>query len=87
MQSAYDVIESKLGEARTFVAMWLRYQALWDMEPNVVFNRLGDDLVLWQRLLNEVKKSRAAVDTGDVCHSSFCRVIDVDRLSTELAGL
>jgi len=67
LQSTYDTIESKLNETRSYVGMWLRYQALWDLEPSAVFSRLGDDLMLWQQLLTEVKKSRAAVDTSDVC--------------------
>ena len=34
---------------------WLRYQSLWDMEFSNITAKVGDDLVLWQRLLQDIK--------------------------------
>ena len=35
--------------------MWLQYQALWDMDIGNVYNRLGEDLSKWMKVLKEIK--------------------------------
>jgi len=34
--------------------VWLRYQALWDLTPDGLYNRLGD-LQTWMRTLEQIK--------------------------------
>jgi dynein heavy chain 1 len=35
------------------------------MEASAVFSRLGDDLSMWQRLLEEIKRSRRTFDRSE----------------------
>lgn len=34
---------------------WLRYQALWDLQPDQLYERLGTDLGKWMKTLVEIK--------------------------------
>jgi dynein heavy chain 1 len=53
---AFGAIERRLREVGAYVDEWLRYQALWDLEPAVLYDRLGDDVERWRRVLVEIKK-------------------------------
>ncbi len=34
---------------------WLRYQALWDLQPDTLFEILGTNLNKWMNTLTEIK--------------------------------
>jgi dynein heavy chain 1, cytosolic len=65
LQEAYQAIDARLGAVGAYVAVWLQYQALWDLEPAQVYARLGDDLARWQRLLADIRAARATFDNND----------------------
>lgn len=65
LRKVYEAIEERLRQVSEYVDIWLQYQALWDMEASTVFNRLGEDLSLWQRLLEEIKRSRRTFDNSE----------------------
>jgi len=65
LESAYHSIESHLEQVREYVETWLQYQALWDMQASYVYDRLGDDINLWQQLLTEIKLARTTFDTSE----------------------
>ena len=48
-------IEDALEKAEKYSSVWLNYQSLWDMDMSVVQSRVGEDLNLWQKLLNDIK--------------------------------
>jgi hypothetical protein len=62
---------------REYVAKWLQFQSLWDLEAEQVFARLGDSLASWQQLLTEIKRARSLFDTSET-HKSFGPVCVVD---------
>ena len=35
--------------------IWLRYQALWDLQPDQLYNRMGSSLDKWMATLEEIK--------------------------------
>ena len=37
LEKAVEAIEGKIGEVEAYVAEWMQYQTLWDMEASVVF--------------------------------------------------
>jgi len=47
-----------------------RYQALWDLQPDVLYERLGDELQNWMTVVVEVEAARSMVDTQE---SEFAR--------------
>lgn len=46
-----------------YVGEWLRYQALWDLQAEVLYDALGSDLTKWMKTLVEIRKSRGTFDT------------------------
>ena len=48
-----------------YVNEWLRYQALWDLQPDSLANRFKENIPDWMQLLADIKKSRATFDTSE----------------------
>lgn len=65
LRKAYESLDQVLGKTEQYVSTWLGYQALWDTQPADVFKELGDDMELWQKLLNEIKDNRTTFDTTE----------------------
>lgn len=55
LENAYESIETKVSEVRNYVDEWLRYQSLWDLQADTLYGRLGDDINLWIKCLNDIK--------------------------------
>lgn len=55
LENAYEAIETKVSEVRNYVDEWLRYQSLWDLQADILYGRLGDDINLWIKCLNDIK--------------------------------
>ncbi|KAK6094055.1 dynein heavy chain [Batrachochytrium dendrobatidis] len=84
IRGAYQVIENMYNEASTYVKKWLQYQSLWDLEPNAVFETLGDDLDCWGKTLIEVKKARSTFDTATTSKTFTNIIIDYDHIQTKV---
>ncbi|XP_037874257.1 dynein heavy chain, cytoplasmic isoform X1 [Bombyx mori] len=85
LEKAYDAIEKKIFEVREYVDEWLRYQALWDLQPESLYGRLGEDITLWIKCLNDIKKSRTTFDTSDTRREYGPVVIDFARVQSKVA--
>ncbi|KXN85412.1 Dynein heavy chain, cytoplasmic [Leucoagaricus sp. SymC.cos] len=85
LEKPFLLIESKIQQLKDYVAKWLQFQSLWDLEPEYVFNRLGDSLSHWQQLLIEIKKARSTFDTSETSKSfgSVC-VIDYEQVQSRV---
>lgn len=55
LEQSYEAIETKISEVRNYVDEWLRYQSLWDLQADILYGRLGDDITLWIKCLNDIK--------------------------------
>lgn len=55
LEAAYEAIENKVSEVRNYVDEWLRYQSLWDLQADTLYGRLGEDINLWIKCLNDIK--------------------------------
>lgn len=55
LENAYSAIEGKISEVRSYVEEWLRYQSLWDLQADALYGRLGEDITLWIKCLNDIK--------------------------------
>ena len=38
-----------------YVAVWLNYQSLWDLQADTIYAKLGTDIKLWIDCLNDIK--------------------------------
>ncbi|CAB3253573.1 unnamed protein product [Arctia plantaginis] len=85
VENAYDAIEQKISQVREYVHEWLRYQALWDLQPESLYGRLGEDITLWIKCLNDIKKSRTTFDTSDTHREYGPVVIDFARVQSKVA--
>ncbi|XP_013140288.1 PREDICTED: dynein heavy chain, cytoplasmic [Papilio polytes] len=85
LENAYDAIEQKISQVREYVDEWLRYQALWDLQPETLYGRLGEDITLWIKCLNDIKKSRTTFDTSDTRREYGPVVIDFARVQSKVA--
>ncbi|XP_045484392.1 dynein heavy chain, cytoplasmic isoform X1 [Pieris rapae] len=85
LENVYDAIEKKISQVREYVDEWLRYQALWDLQPETLYGRLGEDITLWIKCLNDIKKSRTTFDTSDTRREYGPVVIDFARVQSKVA--
>jgi dynein heavy chain 1 len=76
LQRPLSLIERKLQEVTGYVDKWLRFQALWDLEADAVYSRLGNSLEDWGNLLSEIRQSRSTFDTTDTRKEFGVCIID-----------
>ncbi|THG97891.1 hypothetical protein EW026_g4197 [Hermanssonia centrifuga] len=84
LERPFALIENKVQQLKDYVAKWLQFQSLWDLEAEYVFNRLGEDLGHWQQLLTEIKKARSTFDTSDTQKSFGVCVIDYEQVQARV---
>ncbi|PIL30793.1 hypothetical protein GSI_06961 [Ganoderma sinense ZZ0214-1] len=84
LERPFSLIEQKVQSLRDYVAKWLQFQSLWDLEAEYVFNRLGDSLAHWQQLLTEIKKARSTFDTSETQKSFGVCVIDYEQVQARV---
>ncbi|EJD04236.1 cytoplasmic dynein heavy chain 1 [Fomitiporia mediterranea MF3/22] len=84
LERPFALIENKVQQLKDYVAKWLQFQSLWDLEAEYVFNRLGDSLAHWQQLLTEIKKARSTFDTSETQRSFGACVIDYEQVQARV---
>ncbi|CAG8537602.1 36677_t:CDS:10 [Gigaspora margarita] len=84
LEKAYDVIEVKLKEASEHINKWFQFQSLWDLEPNYIYDSLGNDLNKWKQILSEIKKSRTLFDNSEVEHSFGCIIVNYEQIQNKI---
>ncbi|CAG8487876.1 5917_t:CDS:10 [Dentiscutata erythropus] len=84
LEKAYEVIENKLKEVSEYVSKWFQFQSLWDLEPNYIYDRLGDDLKKWKQILSEIKKSRTTFDNSEVEKSFGFIVVNYEQAQSKV---
>lgn len=65
LQNSVRFIEGKVQEVSDYVGKWLRFQALWDLEAEAVYSRVGESLLDWAQLLSDIRQARTTFDTTD----------------------
>ncbi|KAH9964086.1 dynein heavy chain, N-terminal region 1-domain-containing protein [Lactifluus volemus] len=84
LQRPFALIEAKVQQLKEYVAKWLQFQSLWDLEAEYVFNRLGDSLAHWQQLLTEIKRSRNLFDTTETQKEFGVCVVDYEQVQARV---
>lgn len=77
-------MEAKLSEITLYVAKWLQFQSLWDLEADYVYAQLGDSLSSWQQLLLEIRKTRSTFDNSDIQRSFGVAIINYQQVQTKV---
>lgn len=84
LENAYAAVEQKISEVRNYVDEWLRYQSLWDLQADTLYGRLGENINLWIKCLNDIKKSRTTFDTSDTRRAYGSIVIDYAKVQAKV---
>lgn len=66
LSGAYKVLHEKVNLAENYVKRWLSYEALWEINIDRFYDRFGENLKMWQQVLNEIKQGRNTFDTSQV---------------------
>lgn len=85
LKAVYKTIEDQIMQMRDYIQRWLAYQSLWDLQPDMLYERLGDDISLWIGTLIEIKNSRATFDTSETRKRIGPIVIDYARVQSKVA--
>ncbi|KAG8716582.1 hypothetical protein FRC09_015536 [Ceratobasidium sp. 395] len=80
----FNLVETKVQQVKDYVAKWLQFQSLWDLEAEHVFARLGDSLANWQQLLIEIKRTRQTFDNSETQRSFGVCVIDYEQVQSRV---
>ena len=84
LQKTYSTIEKMVGQARDYLDTWLNFQSLWDLESSFVDMELADDLGKWQRLVLEVKRSRATFDNTETRKAFGPLLVDYSQVQSKV---
>ncbi|CAI4230233.1 unnamed protein product [Auanema sp. JU1783] len=85
IMEAYNTIDNIMSKVEDYVNEWLRYQALWDLQAEILYERLGTDLSKWMKTLVEIRKSRSTFDTQDYQKAIFPVVIDYSKVQSKVS--
>lgn len=84
LEQAYEVIENRIKIVNKYLSIWLRYQSLWDLEPDYIYNQLKDDLSLWKQIVLEIKKARSTFDNSETAKTFGNLVIDYAHVQSKV---
>lgn len=85
LENAYSVIEKTISCVDAYVKEWLDYQSLWDLQPDALVIKFGEDISKWMRLLSDIKKSRATFDTSETKKEFGPVVIDYAKVQSKVS--
>ncbi|KAI3378322.1 hypothetical protein SNEBB_011029, partial [Seison nebaliae] len=62
-----EKIKLLIEEIKEYIGTWTNYLSMWLLEPDTLFNQLGDDLDKWMNCLTNMKEDMVKFD----CHDSY----------------
>jgi len=80
----YSSLEKKFNECEEYVKTWVSYQVLWEIQPQVIYDKLGEDMDKWQQLMNELKQGRKTFDTGENEKTFGAIIIDYSSVQNKV---
>uniref|UniRef100_A0A915HKX7 Dynein heavy chain, cytoplasmic n=1 Tax=Romanomermis culicivorax TaxID=13658 RepID=A0A915HKX7_ROMCU len=85
LEQAYSSVENLINKVKSYVGEWLRYQALWDLQPETLYERLGGDMSKWIKTLVEIKKARATFDTSETRKEFLPIIVDYAKVQSKVS--
>ena len=65
LEYAFSAVDKVLQDSYNYIKVWLHFQSLWDLQPDTLYSKLGNNLNAWIMCLNEMKESRKSFDTQE----------------------
>ncbi|RWS14208.1 Dynein heavy chain: cytoplasmic-like protein [Dinothrombium tinctorium] len=84
LEAAYEAIENKVKQMQDYIDQWLTYQSLWDLQPDMLYAKLGNSVQKWMNTLIEIKKSRATFDTTETRKEIGPIVVDYAKVQSKV---
>ena len=56
LENAYSVIEKTISSVDAYMKEWLDFLSLWDLQPDALDIKFGEDICKWMCLLSDIKK-------------------------------
>jgi dynein heavy chain 1 len=82
---AFDAITAAVNKLSIYITFWTDFQSLWDLQPEVLYERLGEDLEKWMRTLTEIKRARNSIDIPDTHHTIFPFSVDCSKVQSKVS--
>ena len=82
--TVYNTIGSRIYDVNNYIDKWLRFQSLWDLQSEYVYDVLGEDLAKWLQLLQEIRKTRGTFDTSESVRSFGIIAIDYEQVQAKV---
>jgi dynein heavy chain 1, cytosolic len=86
LHKAYSVVEETVATISAYIGEWLRYQSLWDLQSEQLFDVLGEDISRWHQLLLEIRQARSTFDTSSVKKTFGNVEISYELVQTKIAS-
>ena len=61
----YTTLEKTIDDVETYMKKWKSYKVLWDIQPKTIYDKLGDDAIKWQALMEELKRGQGSFYTEE----------------------
>ena len=61
----YTTLEKTIDDVETYMKKWKSYKVLWDIQPKTIYDKLGDDAIKWQALMEELKRGQGSFNTDE----------------------
>uniref|UniRef100_A0A7E4ZT92 Dynein heavy chain, cytoplasmic n=1 Tax=Panagrellus redivivus TaxID=6233 RepID=A0A7E4ZT92_PANRE len=88
-QILFDVhtaIDAVIKRASNYVNEWTRYQALWELPSEALYDGLGNDLNEWMKVLVVIKRARHAVDAQETTMEFKPIVVDYGKVQSKVSN-
>ncbi|KAK9451852.1 dynein heavy chain, N-terminal region 1-domain-containing protein [Limtongia smithiae] len=82
--AAYNIIEQKLDVVGSYTAKWFRFQSLWDLQTETVFEMLGEDVSKWVQILQEIRQVRTTFDTRETVQGFGNIIVDYEQVQSRI---
>ncbi|XP_065319190.1 dynein heavy chain, cytoplasmic-like isoform X2 [Gordionus sp. m RMFG-2023] len=84
IQTCYQAQESVLNKVKVYVDQWFRYQSLWDLQSERLYDKLGQDLPTWIDCLIDIRRTRETFDTTDTNKKFGPIVIEFGKVQSKV---
>ncbi|KAI0984717.1 hypothetical protein GJ496_002628 [Pomphorhynchus laevis] len=84
LRAAYDAIILVIKNASEYIKTWMDFQSLWDLQPDILYDRLGKETVEWIHCIQDIRRSRKTFDTHGSKISFGPIIVDYTRVQSKV---
>ncbi|XP_064623935.1 cytoplasmic dynein 1 heavy chain 1-like isoform X3 [Lineus longissimus] len=85
LEESYEAIQKLQKEVEDYVDKWLKYQSLWDLQSDAVYDKFGNNLNVWMRALEQIKQARKTFDTAETKKEFGPVIIEFGKVQSKVS--